>query len=110
MSTYSRLYAGADGESHFEDVEIELVSTEYAPPTPPLDLSSFTPATQFGFMRARRPAGQANGIHQRREISFSCSTANGKLPRAMVKRGALRPAACCSPKTRAEKWYPRLSY
>jgi hypothetical protein len=61
MSTYSRLYAGADGESHFEDVEIELVSTEYAPPTPPLDLSSFTPATQFGFMRA--PASWSSEWH-----------------------------------------------
>ncbi len=45
MSTYQRLYADEHGESHFEDVEIDLVSTEYAPPAPPLDLSSFTPAS-----------------------------------------------------------------
>jgi hypothetical protein len=61
MSTYPRLYADADGESHFEDSEIGLVSTEYAPPAPPLDLSSFTPATQFGFMRA--PAGWSSDWH-----------------------------------------------
>src|SRR5712692_9774237 len=61
MSTYQRLYADEHGESHFEDVEIDLVSTEYAPPAPALDLSSFTPATQFGFMRA--PAGWSSTWH-----------------------------------------------
>jgi hypothetical protein len=61
MITYSRLYPDAEGESHFEDIEINLASTEYAPPAPPLDLSSFTPATQFGFMRA--PAGWSSDWH-----------------------------------------------
>jgi hypothetical protein len=61
MSTYSRLYAGADGESHFEDIEIDLASTDYVPPAPPLDLSSLTPATQFGFMRAS--AGWSSDWH-----------------------------------------------
>ncbi len=61
MSTYPRLYAGAGGESHFADVEIDLASTEYAPPAPPLDLSAFTPATQFGFLRA--PPGWSSEWH-----------------------------------------------
>ena len=61
MSTYARLYADDRGESHFEDIEIDLAATEYAPPAPPLDLSSFTPATQFGFMRA--PAGWSSDWH-----------------------------------------------
>ena len=61
MNTYTRLFVDADGESHFEDVEIELNSTEYAPPAPPLDLSAFTPATQFGFIRA--PAGWSSTWH-----------------------------------------------
>ena len=61
MSTYPRLYADEHGESHFEDVEIDLVSTEYVLPAFPLDLSSFTPATQFGFMRA--PAGWSSEWH-----------------------------------------------
>jgi hypothetical protein len=49
---YPRLYTGPNGESHFEDLEIDLTLTDYAPPAPPLKLSSFTPATQFGFMNA----------------------------------------------------------
>jgi Cupin domain len=61
MNSYARLYADAAGESHFDDVEIDLVSTDYAPPAPPLDLSSFTAATQFGFMRA--PAGWSSDWH-----------------------------------------------
>lgn len=58
---YFRLYSGDDGESHFKDVEIDLALTEYAPPAPPLGLSSFTPATQFGFMNA--PAGWSSDWH-----------------------------------------------
>src|SRR5712664_1582268 len=61
MNTYPRLYADEHGESHFADVEIDLAATEYAPPAPLLDLSSFTPATQFGFMRA--PAGWSSEWH-----------------------------------------------
>jgi hypothetical protein len=58
---YPRLYTGDDGELHFEDVEIDLTLTEYAPPAPPLSLSSFTSATQFGFMNA--PAGWSSDWH-----------------------------------------------
>jgi hypothetical protein len=101
MSTYSRLYSGADGESHFEDIEIDLASTEYAPPAPPLDLSSFTPATQFGFMRAGRLVERLTSFIGA-EYLFSCSAAREVTP-ATAKRGVLRPAACCSLRTRAEK-------
>ena len=61
MSTYTRLYSDAQGESHFEDVDIDLTSTDYIPPAPPLSLSSSTPATQFGFMNA--PAGWSSDWH-----------------------------------------------
>jgi len=61
MKTYPRLFAGADGESHFEDVEIELKLNDYTPPAPPLELSSFTLATQVGFMNA--PAGWSSDWH-----------------------------------------------
>ena len=61
MSTYPRLYADDHGKSHFEDIEIELSATDYARPAPPLDLSSFTPATQIGFIRAQ--AGWSSNWH-----------------------------------------------
>lgn len=47
---YTRLYADSNGESHFEDVEIEMTPVAFAPPAPPVNLSAFTAATQFGFL------------------------------------------------------------
>ncbi len=61
ISTYTRLYSDDADESHFEDVQIDLNSTDYARPAPPLDLSAFTPATQFAFMNA--PAGWSSDWH-----------------------------------------------
>ena len=49
---YTRVYADAEGESHLEDVEVELKPTDFAPPAPPLNLSPFTPAKRFGFLHA----------------------------------------------------------
>jgi len=70
MATYIRLYADDRGESHFADIEIDLELTDYAPPAPPLSLSSFTPATQFGFMNAL--AGWSSDWHptSKRNIFF----------------------------------------
>jgi len=61
MATYTRLYSDAQGESHFEDIEIELTQTDYVPSAPPLELSAITPASQFGFMRA--PTGWSSDWH-----------------------------------------------
>jgi len=61
MITYARLYADEFGESHFEDIEMDLTLTDYAPPAPPLSLSAFLPASQVGFMNA--PAGWSSDSH-----------------------------------------------
>jgi hypothetical protein len=58
---YTRLYASDDGESHFEQIEVKLSLTEYAPPAPPLELSEMRTAAQFGFMNA--PAGWSSDWH-----------------------------------------------
>jgi hypothetical protein len=46
---YTRIYSDLTGESHFEDVEVELSQVDFAPPAPPLNLSSFNPAHQYAF-------------------------------------------------------------
>jgi len=46
---YVKIFADDIGESHFIDVEIELEPVEFAPPAPPINLSSFNPATQYAF-------------------------------------------------------------
>jgi hypothetical protein len=58
---YTRVFADIDGESHFEDVEVEMKAVDFAPPAPPLNLSDFVEATQFAFLRA--PAGWVGDWH-----------------------------------------------
>ncbi len=61
MIAYTRLSADESGESHFEDIEMPLTLTDYAPPAPPLSLSAFLPASQVRFMNA--PEGWASDWH-----------------------------------------------
>ena len=58
---YTRLYADADGESHFQDIEVELHPTDFAAPAPLLDLSDYRAAAQFAFLGA--PAGWIGDWH-----------------------------------------------
>lgn len=58
---YTRVFADDAGESHLEDVEVELETTDFAPPAPPLDLSDFFPAARIGFLRA--PVGWEGDWH-----------------------------------------------
>jgi quercetin dioxygenase-like cupin family protein len=44
---YVRMYADEDGETHFDDIEVELTPTNVAPPAPAINLSPSFPATQF---------------------------------------------------------------
>ena len=55
------VYADSDGESHFKDFEIELEESNFAPPAVPLNVSSFRPATDVGFLITAR--GWHGGWH-----------------------------------------------
>lgn len=46
-----RLFADETGNSHFEDIEIDMTSVQYAPPAPALDISESTVATRFFWLR-----------------------------------------------------------
>lgn len=48
----ARLYCDNSGESHFDDIEIELVATDYVSSAPLIELSNPTPASQVRFMSA----------------------------------------------------------
>ena len=43
---YVRLYTDERGESHFEDLELELPSVDFAPPAGPLNVLTFLPVEQ----------------------------------------------------------------
>ena len=70
---YIRIYADPAGESHFEDVEVELSQMNFVPPAPPLNLSSFSPALQYAFCSF--PAGWRGDWHPtpQRQIFFVLS-------------------------------------
>ena len=70
---YARMYADESGETHFDDVEIELTPTNAAPPAPPINLSSPIPATQFVYYSF--PAGYRGEWHPvpHRQIFFILS-------------------------------------
>jgi quercetin dioxygenase-like cupin family protein len=57
-----RLYAGDDGESHFERTEIEFTPNLYAPPAPPFDVSEPVGATRY--VMVRFPAGWDSELHR----------------------------------------------
>jgi len=57
----ARLYCDDAGESHFEDIEIELFATDYVSSAPLIELSNPTPALQARFMSAR--AGWSSDWH-----------------------------------------------
>ena len=43
---YVRLYADEVGESHFEDLEMDLLPVEFAPPAGPMTIAEFLPTTR----------------------------------------------------------------
>jgi len=47
---YVRVYADQNGDSHFEDVKVEMSLTNFAPPAPPVELSPLMPVTQVAFL------------------------------------------------------------
>ena len=49
---YTRVYADEQGESHFEDVEVDMNEAVFAPPAPPLKLSEFMESSRFTFVSA----------------------------------------------------------
>lgn len=46
----SRLYADAEGESHFDDFEIPLTTTDFTPPAPPIAVSEPVPTQRAIFL------------------------------------------------------------
>jgi quercetin dioxygenase-like cupin family protein len=69
----TRIYCDADGTSHFEDVDFELTSADYAPPAPPLEVSESIPVS--GAVLASFRAGWFGDWHPtpRRQLYFQLS-------------------------------------
>lgn len=46
---YTKIFTDSEGETHFKNIEIKLESIEFAPPAPPINLSSYNPAAKYAF-------------------------------------------------------------
>lgn len=47
---YVRIYSDSLGESHFEDLTVNLNEIDFAPPAPPIFTSDLNPSAQYGFI------------------------------------------------------------
>lgn len=47
---YTRMYADDDGESHFEDIDVEMISRAVQPPNLPAAQSAIWPVERFRFL------------------------------------------------------------
>ena len=57
----ARLYAGEDGESHYEDVDMETTEVDFAPPAPPVLVTAPKAAQRYLFLST--PAGWFGDLH-----------------------------------------------
>ena len=48
---YRRLYEDAEGISHWDEVEVKMSPTEFAPPAAKIGLSKFNDAERYAFLR-----------------------------------------------------------
>ena len=55
VAQYVRLYVDEAGESHFEDIDVELAPQEFAPPAKPLHIGSFASAIQSYWVGVHLP-------------------------------------------------------
>jgi hypothetical protein len=67
---YGILYTDKNGESHFKDGEIGFEMVNFAPPAPPVGLSSYMPASQLVFFKI--PSGWFGDWHPAPKRQFFC--------------------------------------
>lgn len=64
----TRLFADDKGETHFEDIELNMTSVQYAPPAPALDISDPIEAKQFFWFRFPKDWNDAAHPSPRRQL------------------------------------------
>jgi quercetin dioxygenase-like cupin family protein len=50
---YIRLYSDDNGDSHFEDMNVQFQTIDFAPPAPPMDISEFGQAEQCAILKVK---------------------------------------------------------
>jgi hypothetical protein len=70
---YGVLFTDKNGDSHFKDGEIGFELVDFAPPAPPVGLSSYLPASKLVFFKI--PAGWIGDWHPAPMRQFFCCLA-----------------------------------
>ncbi|MCW4009581.1 MAG: cupin domain-containing protein [Candidatus Bathyarchaeota archaeon] len=70
---YEILYTDTAGESHFKDAAVDFEMVNFAPPAPPVGLTSYIPANQLVFFKL--PAGWFGNWHPAPKRQFFCCLA-----------------------------------
>jgi hypothetical protein len=97
--TYARLYCAPDGNSHFQDVTVDLRKTDFAPPAPPIHIGSdFAHRGRSSAALTRAGACRTWKIDSiillpQRNSASSCKVAFPS-PRPTVRPGDCVPGAC----------------
>ncbi len=73
---YVKIYGSEDGETHFEDVEMEMEYKDYAPPSPLIAVTPHMSAT--GTVAIGFPSGWFGGFHAAPKHQWMTFTA-GKM-------------------------------
>jgi hypothetical protein len=86
--TYARLYCAPDGNTHFQDMTVELRKTNFAPPAPPIHIGS-------DFATSRAFFGGFDSTILRPQFN-SASFCKGPFPSPppTARRGDCVPAVC----------------
>ena len=63
-----RLFSDEAGESHFEDIEFDMSSIQYAPPAPALDISDAINASRYFWFRFPKDWSDASHPSPRRQL------------------------------------------
>ncbi len=67
---YSIVSSDKEGNSYFRGDEVDFELTDFAPPAPPVDLSSYTPVSKLVFFRI--PSGWFGDWHPAPKRQFFC--------------------------------------
>jgi hypothetical protein len=67
---YGIVYTDRNGNSHFKDGEVGFELVNFAPPAPPVGLTSYTPASQLVFFKT--PSGWCGDWHPAPKRQFFC--------------------------------------
>ena len=67
---YGILYTDQNGDSHFKDSEVGFELINFAPPAPPVGLTSYKPASQLVFFKI--PSGWYGDWHPAPKRQFFC--------------------------------------